>query len=274
MNPYTTVEDFRAKFEIDLERIIDRLLEEATTVAVTQQYPKAEELRQDYLKWLVGELGRLELRGVREAHDSPTVPLEKVYVALKGDRSSSSERMQSRELLEAELADLLRLLEGEFDCEHAPEEHECLRRQILVGKPIQPCSDSATVPGKNRSSSRRMVTLGEAFRSERRLVILGDPGCGKTTLARWLTIKLARALMDGSDRVIVPGHQVDPEAQEGGDLIDLGPARLPILLRVADYAEEYEKAAVPLIEFLGRHPWLGQFPMRGTEALPPECSTV
>ncbi len=272
VNSYTTVADFRAKFEIDLERIIDQLLGDAATAATGPRHPNSEELRRAYLQWLVAEHGRLELRGVREAHDSPTVPLEKVYVALKGDRSSSSERMQSRELLEAELVDLLALLEGEFLVRDTPDEHECLRRQILVGKPILPALvQRDRVQQGPFHLPARMVTLGEAFRSERRLVILGDPGSGKTTLARWLTIKLARALLDGSERVMVPAHQVDPEAEESGDLIDLGPARLPVLLRVADYAEQCEKTPVPLIEYLGRHPWLGQFPARGADRLQPDA---
>lgn len=36
------------------------------------------------------------------------------------------------------------------------------------------------------------MSLSQAFQYERQLIILGDPGSGKTTLARWLALKLAR----------------------------------------------------------------------------------
>ena len=82
------------------------------------------------------------------------------------------------------------------------------------------------------------VSLGEAFRNERWLAILGDPGSGKTTLGRWLAVKLARGLLDGGDGspIRVPAFQVNPETSYDRRLIDLGPARLPILVRVAKFA--------------------------------------
>ncbi|MBE9127016.1 MULTISPECIES: CHAT domain-containing protein [unclassified Coleofasciculus] len=55
-----------------------------------------------YLEWLIRYHNRLELRGVREIQGYPTVPLEKVYVALKGDRATSTERLNAYEALRRE----------------------------------------------------------------------------------------------------------------------------------------------------------------------------
>ena len=53
------------------------------------------------------------------------------------------------------------------------------------------------------------------------LLILGDPGCGKTTLLRYLALKHAQAIQNG-----------ESEASS-----TLGKARFPILLCIADYAK-------------------------------------
>lgn len=126
------------------------------------------------------------------------------------------------------------------------------------------------------------LNLAEAVRRYRWLVILGDPGSGKTTLLRWLTLCLARALRNGAERVLVPAVHVDASARKYAPDVDLGPARLPILVRVADYAEARRNAAErglappTLFEFLGHQGWQGQFPTFGREhprqgeRIPPE----
>ena len=86
------------------------------------------------------------------------------------------------------------------------------------------------------------------------MVILGDPGSGKTTLARWLTLQLATACLQKRDKVEVPLHQVDPEAAVGSGWISLGPRRVPILIRVATFAQAREQEpTLTLAAFLGHH---------------------
>ncbi len=60
----------------------------------------------------------------------------------------------------------------------------------------------------------------DAVLSQAQVVLLGDPGSGKTTVLRHLALTHAMADLSGSDRA---GNY--------------GPVRLPILIRVADYAE-------------------------------------
>ncbi|AFZ61343.1 caspase family protein [Anabaena cylindrica FACHB-243] len=224
-------------------------------------------LLEAYLRWLIEQHNRLELRGVREANESPTVLLEKVYVALKGDRTTYKERIEANKLLDKQVQEILG-----FE-PITPEEKELwnyIRRQILREHPIM-----LSLEERDRSSSSPIIelesiTLGEAFQKDRWLVILGDPGSGKTTLARWLTVKLAQAMLNGDGEVIVPLAQVDPEVTESDKIISLGLPRLPVILRVSDYAEAYQKKPLMLVEYLGYHPWLGQFLTHAGEKLPSE----
>ena len=99
------------------------------------------------------------------------------------------------------------------------------------------------------------IHFSQLVQTHRWIVILGEPGAGKTTLTRWLALVNARALLHGEDRVIVDGARL--RAPPGP--IDLGPARLPILVRAADYAEHLraQPKALPkplLADFLGLHP--------------------
>ena len=66
-----------------------------------------------------------------------------------------------------------------------------------------------------------VVALAEVVMRNDRVVILGDPGGGKTTLLRYLALKLAEALWSG-------------RAEVGKDL---GTSRFPILIRIAEYAD-------------------------------------
>lgn len=75
-----------------------------------------------------------------------------------------------------------------------------------------------------REPRSERVDLAHAVRESRRAVILGDPGAGKTTLTRFLALHFARALQRGETLVC------DAEGNEYGE------ARLPILVRIADYA--------------------------------------
>jgi len=226
-------------------------------------------LLQPYLEWLIAMHGRLELRGIREARGYPTIPLEKVYVALKGDRTSSYERIQAREMLEAEVIEMVAALEGEFAAEELAEELEYRRRQILVEHPIMPSLVERDRP-ENAAVTlpTDIITLGQAFQQERWLVILGDPGSGKTTLTRWLAVKLARAMLDDEATVQVPSHQVDPDVAQSETMLNLGLPRLPVIVRVSDYAEAYDRSQLMLIDYLGHHPWLGQYPTHAGEQLP------
>lgn len=77
------------------------------------------------------------------------------------------------------------------------------------------------------------IDLVQLTRDRRWSVVLGPPGAGKSTLLQWLALCHARALLANQSRVRVSGERLGMT----DTLADLGPARLPILVRVADLAE-------------------------------------
>lgn len=79
-----------------------------------------------------------------------------------------------------------------------------------------------------------VLELGEVVTRHDRVVMLGDPGGGKTTLLRYLALKHADALWHG-------------RTAAGADL---GVARFPILIRIAEYAEDSNWKKKSLSEFL------------------------
>ena len=143
-----------------------------------------------YLQWLVHQHSTLRLHGIREAGRLPTIELDRVYVALKADPWQVFEREKGRELARLEVEDTLRY-SGSADHPDAWEDVQAAHRRSLPYPPGV-FADSTL----DADLSEGTLTLGDAFRSERWLVIQGGPGSGKTTLVRWLTLNLARALAD------------------------------------------------------------------------------
>jgi tetratricopeptide (TPR) repeat protein len=91
----------------------------------------------------------------------------------------------------------------------------------------------------SRHRVTKIVDLAEAVRKQDFSVILGDPGAGKTTLLRYLARHFAIAHRDGNPTVL------------GGMQEDLGQVRLPILFRIADYAERLAKQPdLTLVDYL------------------------
>lgn len=233
----------------------------------------SRELLRPYLDWMIERHSVLELRGLRH-HGRIHLPLEKVFVALKGDRTHPFERAQARLALERELEAVLE--SGQFSLEDIQAARWYL---VASSSSVMPSLETRDRPFVLPDEPAQTLTLGEAYRQHRRLVILGDPGSGKTTLARWLALTMARALRDDPQRpVAVPLHQVNPEAADGGeDDFLLGRPKLPVLVRIAEYADDRmahkAQGKVPrtLTEFLGHHTWLTLAPTLGGGRMEPEA---
>ncbi|MET9684152.1 DUF5663 domain-containing protein [Streptomyces coeruleorubidus] len=133
--------------------------------------------------------------------------------------------------------------------------------------------EPGAVPGESSatgvlvsSAPHPVIELVDLIREKRWAVILGDPGAGKSTLLQWLALIHAKTLVAGKERVVVPGHRLGLDTEE----VDLGPARLPVLVRVADYAEHLRRETDQntgkpsgLLDFLGMHPLLDE-PLGGS----------
>lgn len=88
---------------------------------------------------------------------------------------------------------------------------------------------------------RITLDLPTVIRQKPRLVVLGDPGAGKTTLLRFIAYLFASAGQEENANVR------DKEGQ------DYGSSALPVLLRIAEYADYLKKTkATRLREFLVR----------------------
>src|SRR5262249_35769393 len=83
------------------------------------------------------------------------------------------------------------------------------------------------------------IGLPQAVRESSRLIILGVPGSGKTTLTRFLAATFANACLNGE------GNVADKDGNE------YGATRIPIRIRIAEYADAFRKNRnLSLEEFL------------------------
>lgn len=82
------------------------------------------------------------------------------------------------------------------------------------------------IPTKREVKSRP-VELNELFR-ERRAIVLGDPGSGKTTLMRYVAYRLAQAQIEGEQSELI---------KENPQLAD----RLPVYVRIGLYAQHLQQ---------------------------------
>jgi hypothetical protein len=285
---FHTEEELLARFDEDMRMMVQRAIEmrarNAQVRAVESTEPKHPvadlgALLGIYLRWVVDKHEMLELRGIGGASSLARVALDDVYVALRGVRAPEHERHQSTLLLQAELRNLMRVLpEGASPLDIACLMDEAETRAV-VANPLMPFLIERDRPASDAQVGEVTLTLADAFRSERSLVVLGDPGSGKTTLLRWIARRMANGMLESQQkgdpdlRVEVLAHQVDPRApRDSNRHEDLGVARLPVLVRVSEFAEEMLQArknggTLSLADFLGAHTWNGEACRGETDAL-------
>jgi formylglycine-generating enzyme required for sulfatase activity len=154
-----------------------------------------------YLRHVVESNRRLQLQGIRSAGQLVSIDLEEIYVTL----TATERRTVNAE--EAWIDEMAHIAPGETKRLMA---HE-------VGRPRE-------------TVQQVKVKVQEALAAHPRLVVLGDPGCGKTTLLRYLALTCARELL--GDAGIVERR------------LQLTERRLPILLPLRDFAR-YLQAHYP-----------------------------
>jgi hypothetical protein len=153
---------------------------------------------QTYLGALAGSYEWLELRGIPEA-ETLRIELEKVYIALRTEPETDYDlhhlaNLHSIEVQEAaggialDLIDPVRL--AELDAEN-------------VRRTYRPRRDEARLAGVTD-----VTDIAAAVRLHHRMVILGGPGSGKTTMGRWLALQFARQMLQQAH------HEVAPERAE------------------------------------------------------------
>ena len=205
-----------------------------------------------YVRYLKKETEYVHMVGANRTEGSQRMLLDRVYVALRIERSSSYERLQQAAQLDNEMKALFASKNISWE-KLSPDEKVHLITLYLSELPL---SQSYNPIGEDDIPE---IPIGEAFREHSALVVLGDPGSGKTTMVRWLALKLATAYLNNSSNVVVPRHQVYVTLSLNDETeFDMGPVRVPVFVRIsafADYLQSCEsvprKAKYALLEYLG-----------------------
>jgi hypothetical protein len=139
------------------------------------------------------------------------LPLREVFVEPQGvlERHGGVKWSTRGEELRALLEDRRR------NREISPEEYEAQLDRLAVEE------------GLGATAQEEKVAVAEVVRQSERVVVLGDPGTGKTTLLRYLALRHAQALLD-REATVSPA---------------LGEARMPLYIRAGDFARSQQRDA-------------------------------
>jgi formylglycine-generating enzyme required for sulfatase activity len=158
----------------------------------------ADEALARYLRHIIDTNSHLQLQGIRSSSGLVSIELEEIYITLTAtERRTTTDEEQW-------LNKLSSLAPG-----------EALRSESVMGDSLGDTVQTIE------------VRVQEALREHMRLVVLGDPGCGKTTLLKYLALTFARTFSG-------EGHFVKQR-------LDLDEQRLPILLPLRDFAKHLQE---------------------------------
>ena len=186
--------------------------------------------------------------------DGNEVQLERIYVSLRADEMNAKEHQAEHNLYLKDVA-ALQKLPGALDSDEYA--RFAAMRKVVARRPRTQMLEARDWASLFGIRAQNLLSLAEVVQKHPHVVLLGDPGSGKTTLGKWLILQFARAFRQGATRVKVHADLVRP-GDEANELVDLGPVRLPMLIRIADYArvrwdKEYGDREISLASFLGSH---------------------
>ncbi|MBV7339775.1 NACHT domain-containing protein [Chloroflexi bacterium TSY] len=175
----------------------DQYIEQASTVIFAQEGARIivgeEEIAMNdmerdsalgrYLQYIISRNRYLQLQGIRSGGKLVHIELDRIYIRLRTSHQLSTGIGAPSDNLSADSSDNV-------------SEQDWL------------CRESALAPGEaqrhtalSHHAGQQSVSVEEALAQNRRLVILGDPGSGKTTLTRYLALLYARDIAEKSQCV-------------------------------------------------------------------------
>lgn len=223
-------------------------------------------LLRTYLREVIVSNNEIGLPSIKEKESLPKIPLDKVYVALKVQKKANRhERARAVKLFYKKVEKRISEKQASLRRNLSLKEQEQAQDEVLKENPVMQSmlEDERNVlsidrSGQDRSSLEpKIINLAEAFKKERHIVILGDPGSGKSTLSKWLVLRLAQAMLreieTGKPQFVqVPADQVEVIENKNNNLENLGPARLPVLVRISEFAKSVDQHNIELIDYLQR----------------------
>jgi hypothetical protein len=183
--------------------------------------------RRNYLQRLISETGYVPLGGLA-SEAQKRLPLDSIYVTLEADPTTTQERLQTRTFYH-------QLIQSESVTEVTNENIEDKISTVIKEREPRQRERARHQAG---SAAERLEDL---FQRERVLVILGDPGSGKSVMCRWIAHQMATRLRNSEEGPAWIGRR----------------ERLPILVRISKFAEALRDQELPdgeeLYAFLGQH---------------------
>jgi tetratricopeptide (TPR) repeat protein len=177
-----------------------------------------------YLEWLIAENSYLKMGGVMQVNRQVDILLDRIYVSLQAEKRQQLTTVITKSQQEFRGKGVSRIESSSFDYrfDESVDIGDSLAPEIELEMKVEGTYTSEPIVEK--------VDLADVVRSQYACsVILGAPGAGKTTLLKYLALHFAKAKRDGIETVL-----------GGADLEDLGKTRLPIYLKIANYAESLE----------------------------------
>ena len=232
-----TLQILNTQFKTVLKPYVDKCI----SVHGTTQVRGLEQISQDFGKRFYGQISIKNAKTKAPLIATVNIPLESAHAHLRADKSTAFERQEARNAMT-------------LGSVHVKGYDETLWTKLAVA-PYMP-SLIERDRFVNEQDQNQSLPPANILQKHRWIVVLGDPGSGKTTLVRWLALKFAQALKQEEDNVKLSAVTENAVKSE---TVTAGPTRIPILIRVGEYGDTLrENNTLSLFDYIGQHQWIEQ----------------